>query len=96
MLKYFNVYELTLFLLGAKKFKEIFEKSQKDVESIIGKKETDSKDDESDCLADELDKLKVATSKDGDDSEKTLNGLGDEKSKEDNKTAVLEGKESED
>lgn len=82
-----------LILTDAKKFKEVFEKSLKDIEKIIGKKVKNSED-ESKTLVDELTKLKVATEKaDDEDSDKKVNGH--EKEDEEN-AGILEGKESED
>lgn len=84
-------------LLDAKKFKEAFEKSLKDIENIIGLKESDPDADESKTLADELSKLQVASKKaDEEENERKLNGHDEKVDKEKEKVEVLEGKESED
>lgn len=69
----------------------------KDIENIIGLKESDPDADESKTLADELSKLQVASKKaDEEENERKLNGHDEKVDKEKEKVEVLEGKESED
>lgn len=84
-----------LLIADAKKFKEIFEKSLKDIERIIGKKGKDLEQNENQTLSNELAKLKVASEKKEEEySKKTVNGNEDDDCKTEDK--ILEGKESED
>jgi len=80
---------------NAKQFKEIFERSLRDVGRIIGPKCRKSDQDENKTLSDELAKLKVANEKADEESKKAVNGHEDEDSRNEKESKVLEGKESE-
>ena len=80
----------------AKKFKDAFEKSLKELETILGKK--DNEENESKGLADELAKLEVIEKQTleeaGNNKTQQLNDKEDDKQKE--PVEILEKKESED